>query len=218
MKTLLALCMIAGAALPAGAEDILKRPKGCELIATVQDDHCAAKNIYRCSEAGPIAFWTEVHYGGGKVEVHTDNANHGGIEIISPAGGSHYSLTAQGDHPRVALETGSARRMERATISRAGKSQKATMSLSYTYQGETRKLAGETFHRLNYITTITFPSSGSTLSTSGSVLYHAQLDLLVDEVEVSDGQGGPARKIKLRSLSFEGQKGFNSTKPKYGCN
>jgi hypothetical protein len=218
MKAPLALSLIASTAFAAGADVSPQRPESCVLVATVQDDHCAAKSYYRCSGPGSVVFRIDVHYAGGEVEIHTADANHGGIEIISPPGGAHYSIRAQGDHPRIVVETGSGRETEIASITRNGKSQTATMVADYSYLGKSRKLAGETFYRLNYATTITFPASGSVLHTSGTVLYNDQLDLLIDEVEVSDGQGGPARKIKLSSLSLEGQKGFGSTKPKYGCN
>jgi hypothetical protein len=49
------------------------------------------------------------------------------------------------------------------------------------------------------------------------VLYSDRLDLLLLELDVSDGQGGPARKVKLKSLALAGQKGFGATKPRYGC-
>ncbi|PTE16327.1 hypothetical protein [Pseudogemmobacter blasticus] len=217
MKTTLALALIAGAALPAKAENLFQRPAGCVLVATVQDDHCAALNYFRCAGTDPVVFRMEASYGGGKGEVHTFDANHGGIEILTPPGGGEFRLRATGDHPRVAVERGTARKTEQATISRDGKSQQATMVMVYTYSGETRKLAGEVFHRLTYDSTLTFPQSGSELHTSGSVLFNDRLDLLVNELEVSDGQGGAGRQIKLKSLALDGQKGFGATKPRFGC-
>ena len=92
------------------------------------------------------------------------------------------------------------------------------MVTEYTYKGETRELAGESFDRLTYASDLDFPESGSKLHTSGSVLFSDRLDLMILEVAVSDGQGGPARSIKLKSVALEGQKGFGSTKPRHGCN
>lgn len=218
MKTAFALCLIAGAALPAGAEDSLQRPKGCVLVATVQDDHCAATNYFKCTGAGPVTYRKEVHYGGGQVEIHSYDANYGGLEIVSPAGGAHYTIRSSGDHPRAVIAAKKVGKIEHATISRGSKTQTAEMVLNYTYSGKTRELGGVTFQRLEYATTIAFPASGSVLQTSGNNLYSEKLDLLVNELEVSDGQGGPSRKIKLKSLALDGQKGFGATKPKFGCN
>jgi hypothetical protein len=216
MRSAFALCLMTGFALPAAAENAVPASKGCVLVATMQDDHCAVQN-YQCTGAGKVAFKLEVLHGGGQVEVHTFDAKHGGLEIRMPSGGNRYKFVTVGDHPRVTLETGSSRKIQRATIHTDKGILKSTTVTDYSYGGETRELAGTTFHRLNYAATLNFPELGSALHTSGSVLFNEKLDLLVNEVEISDGEGGPARKIKLRSLSLKGQKGFDAKKPKFGC-
>jgi len=209
--------LFVAAASPLAAESLRQRPDSCVLVATTQDDHCAVTNYFRCPGADPVAFWQEISHGNGALETHAMDADHGVVEIAMP-GGPTIRARSSGDHPRVAVKTGSARSTERATIESGGSSQSATMVTEYAYEGETRKLAGETFDRLTVSSDLDFPESGSRLHTSGTVLFSEQLDLLILEVDVSDGQGGLARTIKLKSLALEGQKGFGSTRPRYGCN
>ncbi|MBN8629717.1 MAG: hypothetical protein J0L76_02540 [Rhodobacterales bacterium] len=217
MRKFVILACLMGPTTQVAAEEFLQRPESCVLVATVQDDHCAVTNHFRCSGAGQVAFWQEISHGNGALEVHSLDADHGAIEIVMP-GGAHIRSHSKGDHPRVAVKTGSSRSTERATLESNGSSQSATMVTEYTYKGETRELAGESFDRLTYASDLDFPESGSKLHTSGSVLFSDRLDLMILEVDVSDGQGGPARSIKLKSVALEGQKGFGSTKPRHGCN
>lgn len=217
MRKFVILACLLGPTAPAAAEEFLQRPESCVLVATTQDDHCAVTNHFRCSGSGPVAFWQEISHGNGALEIHSLDADHGSIEITMP-GGAHIRSRSKGDHPRVAVETGSARSTERARIESDGSSQPATMVTEYIYKGETRKLAGESFDRLTYSSNLVFPESGSKLHTSGSVLFSDRLDLMILEVDISDGQGGPARRIKLKSVALEGQKGFGTARPRYGCN
>jgi len=217
MRKIVILACLAALASPLAAESSLKRPSSCVLVATAQDDHCAVTNFFRCAGSGSVAFWQEISHGNGALETHALDADHGAIELVMP-GGSTIRARSSGDHPRVAVKTGSAHSTEHATFERDGSSQSATMTTKYTYKGETRKLAGETFDRLTYSSDLDFPESGSKLHTSGAMLFSERLDLLILEVDVSDGQGGPARRIRLKSLALEGQKGFGSTRPRYGCN
>lgn len=217
MRTFLTLACLILQAAPLAAEVSLGRPASCNLVATVQDDHCAVSNYYTCSGAGPVAFWKEVSLGNGAVEVHTLDANHGTIEIVMP-GGTQIKSQNTGDHPRVAVTAGSAESAARATVTSGEYSQSATMVTKYNYKDETRELGRETFNRLTYSSDLNFPESGSTLRASGTVLFSDRLDLMVLETDVSDGQGGPARTIKLKSFALEGQNGFGSTRPRYGCN
>jgi len=217
MRKFLTLAFLIVQATPLAAEVSLGRPASCDLVATVQDDHCAVSNYFTCSGAGPVAFWKEVTHGNGAVEVHALDANHGTIEIVMP-GGIQIKSQNTGDHPRVAVKTGSAGSVQLATVKSGGTSQPATMVTKYSHKDETRDLGGETFNRLTYSSDLDFPESGSTLRTSGTVLFSDSLDLVILETDVSDGQGGPGRSIKLKSLALTGQKGFGSTKPRYGCN
>ena len=166
MKTALAICLIAGMTFSAKAEEALKRPASCALVATVQDDHCAVQNYFKCSGAATAAYRKEVRYGGGEVEVHTFNANHGGLEIIQPAGGAYFEIRSDGPNPSTILAAGSGRVTDRATITRDGKSRQALMEADYVNGGETRKLAGERFHRLTYSTTISYVGVDGELHTS----------------------------------------------------
>jgi hypothetical protein len=217
MRKFLILACLASPAAPLAAEESPKRPKSCVLVATAQDDHCAVTNHFSCTGGGRVAFWQEVSHGNGSQEVHMLDADHGIVEIVMP-GGAHIRSRSTGDHPRVAVKTGSARSAENATVESGGSSQPATMTTEYTNAGKTRELAGQTFDRLTYSSVLDFPEAGSRLQTSGSVLFSESLDLMVLELDVSDGQDGPARRIKLKTLALEGQKGFGSTKPRYGCN
>lgn len=217
MKAILVLSLTTTLALPAAAEEMMQRPESCALVATVQDSLCAVTNHFRCTGAGTVAFWNEVSYGNGVVELHALDADHGTIEIMSPDG-PHIRAQNSGEGPLEAISTGNARQTSRATISHKGSSQTSTMVVEYTADGLTRELEGVTFQRLTYESDLDFPESGSRLKGSGSVLFNEELDLMIQELEVSDGQGGPDRRIKLKTLALEGQKGFGSTKPKYGCN
>lgn len=217
MRKIAIVACLVGTTAPVAAEEFIQRPESCVLVATAQDDHCAVTNHFRCGGTGPVAFWQEISHGNGALEIHSLDADHGAIEITMP-GGVHIRSQSKGDHPRVAVKTGSSRSTERATVESNGSSQSATMVTEYAYKGETRKLAGESFDRLTYSSNLDFPESGSKLRTSGSVLFSERLDLMILEVDVSDGQGGAARSIKLKSVALEGQKGFGSTRPRYGCN
>ncbi|WP_395542645.1 hypothetical protein [Neotabrizicola sp. sgz301269] len=216
MQKFAILACLTVAASPLAAETSRQRPESCVLIATSQDDHCAVTNHFRCDGAGPIAFWQEITLANGAIETHANDANHGAIEIVMP-GGSHIRSKSSGGSPAEAVQTGKSRVTERATLTGDGASQSASIVIEYTFDGETRELAGKTFKRLRYEADLDYPQSGSKLHTSGTLLFNEQLDLLISETEVSDGQGGPGRRIKLKTLALEGRKGFGSTKPKYGC-
>lgn len=215
MRRFLALGLIAGAALPAAAQDVLQRPEGCVLVATAQSDNCTAENYFRCP--GRSAFRLEVSDRKGGLQVQTYDADHGTLEIAYSDGGFRLKAKPKVQHPRVALKTGSIHERTTGTVYFKGSSQPSIYEGDYTYKGETRKLGGETFHRLSYSGLLSYPAVPETLTASGSVLFNERLDLRVAEVDVSDGRGGPARVTKLKSLALEGQKGFGSTKPKFGC-
>lgn len=196
---------------------VMQRPENCAIVATVQDDHCAVTNHFRCMNAGTVAYWYEVTYGNGVVELHALDADHGETEIFSP-GGPHIRAQSTGDGPLEAIKGGHARETREAMIAMDGNSYPSTMVVEYTTEGYTRELAGLVFQRITYSSDLDFPESGISLKGSGNLLFNEELDLMITELEVSDGQGKPNRRIRLKTLALEGQKGFGSTKPKHGCN
>lgn len=217
LKVLVTVGVIFAGAGLASAEALASRPKGCVLVATTQNDRCEVENHFRCTGTGPVAFRTEFTDGNGGFEVQTFDANHGTIEIASARGGFRITAKTVTDHPREVVAKGSGQERAKGRFSSKGNSQGSSLSLDLAHIGQSRRLAGKTFQRISYAGTLTYPESSTRFVVSGSRLYSAELDLLIAEVDVPDGKGKPVRPTKLKSLALEGDRGFGSTSPAYGC-
>ena len=61
MRTTLALCLIAGFAGSAGAEDVFKPREGCRHVVTIQSQGCYVRHVVTCPEMGdgPLVYGTD---------------------------------------------------------------------------------------------------------------------------------------------------------------
>lgn len=213
----LAIALFVAFSIPVAAESDTDRPASCTLVATAQNDRCEVENYYTCAGAGSVAYWTEFTGPQGHVQVQKYDAKHGLIEISAVDDGFRIKAKPVADHPRDIVKSGSGQEVSSGTLTQGSSSQSAKSAVEYTYDGETRKLAGKKFHRLGYAGTVSYPASSTTFNVSGSLLYNDELDLLIYETDIPDKGGKPGHPIKLKSLSLDGQKGFGSTTPKFGC-
>jgi hypothetical protein len=216
MRLLFALCLITAAG-PVCGQDALKRPQSCQLVATSQYDDCSVTNAYRCDPAEPVAFWLEEIDSDGLLSIETRAADHGTTGLIFEGEGEVMRMTTVTEHPSRALITG--QRLEEATgtLTMFGMKQSFAGSASYVYAGEMAEMAGTRFHRMDFGGSITFPDPVGSITIKGTYLFQEQLDLLIEETYEMTDAGSPVERVRLRSVTLDGQPGFGSTQPGYGC-
>jgi hypothetical protein len=223
MQAALALCLIVGAALPAVAEDVLKRPKGCERVATAQYDTCKVTNQFKCTGTAPVAYREESVYETGKFTVETFDERWGALGIAGLGGQFVASLTSQTEHPHAALLSGKRKEVFQGSGSMFGLRTKMTGRADFSYKGETKEIAGQSFYGfsgesvLKLTTTISGAAKSYSATFDFSMLFNEKRDLWLFESGSMKFEGQPEERSRLRLLSLPGQGGFGATQPKYGC-
>ena len=214
-RVVLALGLIAGAAGSAAAEDVLKRPESCVLVATAQYDDCTVDNQFSCVTAEEHSYRTETFGASGLEMLWTENweSRTGELKDFTDPDAGDMRFRFEGGDLEEAIKTGWTRGSFEVDVEDVDGWFTLQADETYVHDAEIVELAGASFAKVKRSEVMHDEGTNWRYRTESVLLYNMALDLVV--MEESRSEDSPV--TRLVSLALPGQPGFGSESPTHGC-